>query len=273
VSAIDPGSAAVTPPAPRRRVRAPVVWAALFALAAVAWAITIQQASGMGGAVGAGTMGLGLAAFLVLWTVMMAAMMLPSVAPVTSLYLRTVRADATGAVRTFRVSGLVIGYLVAWAAFGLVAYLLALGAERVIDAHPTWGPWIGAVLLGVAGIYQLTPLKDRCLRHCRSPLGFLMHFASYKGRVKDLRVGAYHGLYCVGCCWGLMVVLIAVGVMNLAWMAGLAVVIFIEKTWRYGKAFGIAFGIALIVLALLVPSHPGLVPGLQPSSGMSPMGM
>ena len=270
MSTVEPASAAVTPPG-RRRVRAPVVWAGLLTVAAVAWAITIQQSRDMG--VSAGTMGLALGSFLVLWTVMMAAMMLPSVAPVASLYLRSVRADAVGAVRTLRVSELVGGYLVAWAAFGVLAYLLALGLERVIDAHPTWAGWIGAVLLGMAGVYQLTPLKERCLRHCRSPLGFLMHFANYKGRLKDLRVGAYHGVYCVGCCWGLMVVLVAVGVMNLAWMAGLAAVIFIEKVWTHGKGFGVAFGVALMVLAVLVPSHPGWVPWLQPSGDMMPMGM
>jgi predicted metal-binding membrane protein len=267
---VDHAAASLTP-APHKRVRTPVVWAALLAITAVAWAVTVRRAQGMDGDLG--TMGLGLAGFLVLWTVMMAAMMLPSVAPFASLYLRTVRSSTEGAARALRAGGVVMGYLVAWAAFGVIAYAAAWGAERLAQAHPTVAPWVGAVLLAGAGIYQLTPLKDRCLRHCRSPLGFLMHFSSYTGRAKDLRVGLFHGLYCVGCCWGLMIVLIAVGVMNLGWMAGLAAVIFIEKTWRHGKGFGVAFGIALVVLALFVPSHPGLVPGLQPASTMMSTGM
>jgi hypothetical protein len=118
-----------------------------------------------------------------------------------------------------------------------------------------------------AGLYQLSPLKDRCLSHCRSPLGFLIHFGGYSGRLCDLRVGLYHGGYCVGCCWGLMVVLVAVGVMNVGWMAGSQPRSFMEKVWRYGKGFRIAFGVALIAFAYFVPSHPGLLPGLHGRHG------
>ena len=140
------------------------------------------------------------------------------------------------------------------------------------SSHPTGAAWAGAGLLALAGIYQLTPMKEVCLRHCRSPLGFLMHFGNYHGHLRDVRVGVYHGMFCVGCCWGLMIVLVAVGLMNLAWMAGLAAVILVEKTWRFGKVFGVGFGVALIVLALFVPSHPWLVPGLH-GSGMASSGM
>jgi len=212
---------------------------------------------------GPGTMGMGLAAFLPLWVVMMSAMMLPSVGPIGSLYLRGVKLRSSGWVRALRVGTLVAGYLAVWAAFGLLAFLAAWGAGRLADHAPRTALWVGAVILVVAGAYQLTPLKNFCLKHCRSPLGFLLHFGSYAGRLRDLRVGLYHGAFCVGCCWGLMIVLVAVGVMNVAWMAGLAAVIFLEKTWRYGKALGVAFGIALILLAAFVPWHPGLVPGLH----------
>jgi Predicted metal-binding integral membrane protein (DUF2182)/Protein of unknown function (DUF1326) len=92
--------------------------------------------------------------------------------------------------------------------------------------------------------------------HCRSPLGFLLHFGNYSGRLRDVRVGAYHGGYCVGCCWSLMLVLVAVGVMNMAWMAGLTAVVFVEKVWRSGKAFGYAVGGALILAGLLLPWLP-----------------
>jgi len=95
-----------------------------------------------------------------------------------------------------------------------------------------------------------------------------LHVSGYKGRLRDVRVGMYHGVYCVGCCWGLMVVLIAVGVMNLAWMAALTVVIFLEKTWKYGPALSRITGVALIVFALFVPSHPELLPGLYMTAPM-----
>lgn len=94
--------------------------------------------------------------------------------------------------------------------------------------------WSAAVALAVARVYQFTPLKARCLRHCRSPLGFLLHFGNFRGRLRDVRVGICHGCYCVGCCWSLVLVLVAVGVMNMAWMVALTAVVFAEKIWRSG---------------------------------------
>lgn len=214
-----------------------------------------------------GTMGMGVAAFVAMWTVMMAAMMLPSVAPVGSLYARTVRSASTGAVRGLRLSGLVTGYLAVWAAFGVVAFAAAMIGGRLANEAPGVASWVGAVVLVVCGVYQLTPLKERCLSHCRSPVGFLMHFGNYRGPLRDVRIGLFHGGYCLGCCWGLMVVVLAVGVVNLAWMAGLAAVIFLEKTWRRGKEFGLLFGVALIVLAVFVPWNAELLPGLHLGGG------
>lgn len=253
------------------RAKAPVIWAALLAGAALAWTATVRGAMEMGN--GPGTMGRSLAGFMLLWIVMMAAMMLPSVAPVGSLYLRSACSGSSGALRAFRVGSVILGYLGAWAAFGVLAFAVAWAAGRLSTGAPAVSTWVGATAFAAAGLYQLTPLKDRCLSHCRSPLGFLLHFSGYSGKLRDVRVGLYHGGYCVGCCWALFIVLIAVGVMNLAWMAGLAAVIFLEKTWRFGKALGIAFGIALLVLALFVPSHPGLVPGLHVDGGMGTMQM
>jgi predicted metal-binding membrane protein len=250
-----------------RSARAVAVWGALLAIAAVAWTVTVRDALAMGN--GPGTMGRDLAGFLVLWTAMMAAMMLPSVAPVGSMYLGMLRDSSAGAVRAVRVGALVAGYLGVWAAFGVAGYVAAWGGGRIAAEHPGAAAWVGAAVLAAAGLYQLTPLKERCLAHCRSPLGFLLHFGGYSGRLRDLRVGVYHGGYCGGCCWGLMAVLVVVGVMNLAWMAGLAAVVFLEKTWRHGKQLGVAFGLALVVLACFVPSHPGLAPGLHLDGGMS----
>jgi predicted metal-binding membrane protein len=215
-------------------------------------------------------MGLGLAGFIAVWTAMMAAMMLPAVAPVGSLYLRTIRARSSGATRFLRTAALLAGYLAVWIAVGLLAYLAALGAERLIEDTPAAGRWVAAGIVLAAGVYQLTPLKDACLTHCRSPLGFLLHFGNYRGPWRDVRAGIYHGGYCVGCCWALFAILIAVGVMNLAWMAVLAVVILLEKTWRRGEALRIGFGVALIVYALLIIAWPELAPGLVAPDDMDP---
>lgn len=253
-----------------RRARAPIVWSLLLAGSGLAWAIAVRDAWEMG--TGPGTMGLTLAEFMPVWVAMMSAMMLPAVAPVASMYLRGVRMQSNGWLRVFRVGTLVVGYLAVWTAFGVFAFVAAWGSERLAEIAPRAALWAGALIFTVAGFYQLTPLKDRCLKHCRSPLGLLLHFGSYSGRARDLRVGLAHGGFCLGCCWALMVVLIAVGIMNVIWMAALAVLIFLEKTWRYGKALGIAFGVGLIILALLVPTHPDLVPGLQASMRDSRMG-
>ena len=150
-----------------------------------------------------------------------------------------------------------------------MAYGVLIAADRLVDGSPTTAKWVGAGIFLLAGVYQLTPLKEACLRHCRSPIGSLFHYASFKGLVRDLRVGMHHGLYCVGCCWGLMIVLVAVGTMNIAVMATLAAVILIEKIWRYGRPFAMAVGITLIVLAVLALFMPRLLPGLQPTTPMS----
>jgi predicted metal-binding membrane protein len=244
-----------------RRVAAPATWIALLTAAALAWVLTVRSASGM--APGPGTMGRDLPGFVALWVLMMAAVMLPSVAPTVGLYLHTVRARSTGRTRAIRSAGLVAGYLLVWAAFGVLAFAAARAGSHLAARAPQTAAWVGAVLLAGAGTYQLTPLKDRCLRHCRSPLGFLVHVGGYRGRFRDLRVGLYHGAYCVGCCWGLMLVLVIVGVMNLAWMAALAAVVFLEKTWRHGKAFSVVVGVALIVFACFVPWNHALIPGLH----------
>ncbi len=118
-------------------------------------------------------------------------------------------------------------------------------------------------LFASCGVYQLSSLKDRCLAHCRSPLALLLHYGSYRGRLRDVRAGAHHGGYCLGCCWGLMVILIAAGVMNVAAMIGLAAVVLIEKTWRRGPAAGRLAGVAALALAVAVVWFPWLAPGLH----------
>ena len=143
-----------------------------------------------------------------------------------------------------RIAGLVVGYLAVWAAAGVPAFGLAWLAGWLTGKHPSAAHIMAVAVFAAAGIYQLSSLKDRCLAHCRSPLGLLLHYGSYRGRSRDLRVGVHHGGYCLGCCWALMVILIAVGVMNVAAMVGLAALVLVEKVWRWGPAAGRVAGVA-----------------------------
>jgi predicted metal-binding membrane protein len=236
-------------------------WSGLCLLAALSWVATVAWAGPMG--VGPGTMGLSLTAFLSVWIVMMAAMMFPSVAPMAVVWIHSVAARPTTLARVVGIASFLAGYLVAWTAFGGAVFVLLLGAGRVVEVAPAAATWAGAVIFAVAGIFQLTPLKGACLRHCRTPVGSLFHYAGYTGPGRDLRVGVHHGLYCVGCCWGLMIVLVAVGVMNIPAMVALAGVILIEKVWRHGPTFSRAVGVFLLVVAALVPFIPSLLPGLH----------
>jgi predicted metal-binding membrane protein len=263
------GSAALTRPVhalPPRQLAPP--WAALAALAAVAWAVTIVVAGNMGS--GPGTMGLALLPFLGLWLVMMAAMMLPSVAPVAVLWTRVISGTSAGLERAWRMSLFLVGYLLVWVAFGAATFAALAGSQRLLTSSPAAARWLGVAIFIVAGIYQLTAWKDWCLRHCRSPIGALMYYTGFKGRGRDVRVGAHHGATCAGCCWDLMVLLIAVGVMNVAVMAALTVVIFVEKLWRHGKPFANAVGVLLVALGILAIWFPWLLPGLR-ASGMPAM--
>jgi predicted metal-binding membrane protein len=228
--------------------------ALLLIAAAGAWAATVAIARGMAGMTG--TMGLGLALFVPMWTLMMAAMMLPSVTPLAVLYART-------NPRAAQIGGLVLGYLAVWAAAGLPAYGLAWLAGWLTGGHPGAAHAAAVAVFAVVGAYQLSPLKDRCLAHCRSPLALLLHYGSYRGKARDLRVGAHHGGYCLGCCWALMLILIAVGVMNVAAMVGLAALVLVEKTWSRGVAAGRLAGVAALALALAIVWLPWLAPGLH----------
>jgi predicted metal-binding membrane protein len=263
------GPAAATRPVQILSLRQLAVpWIAVAALAAAAWAVTVVLAREMGN--GPGTMGLALAPFLGLWVVMMAAMMLPSVAPVAVLWTRLISGVSAGFGRVARLGMFLSGYLLTWAVIGAVAFAALAGTGRLLTASPTAAKWLGVAIFLAAGIYQLTPWKDWCLRRCRSPIGALMYYTGFKGRSRDVRVGLHHGATCAGCCWGLMIVLIAVGVMNVAAMAALAAVIFAEKLWRYGKPFGQAIGVVLVAVGVLAIWFPWLLPGLH-ASGMPAM--
>ncbi|MFG3547618.1 DUF2182 domain-containing protein [Streptomyces sp. NPDC047725] len=241
-----------------------VAWSLIVLIAVPAWILTVGQARDMG--VEPGTMGMAIPLFLVLWVTMMAAMMLPSMAPVALTWVRGIGRRASGWRRAGRTLEFVGGYLLVWTAFGLLAYAALALTGDLVDDHPAAGRWIGAVAFLLAGLYQLGPLKNVCLRHCRDPMSQLVRYAGFRQPARDLRVGVHHGAYCVGCCAGLMVVLVPLGMMNVAAMAGLAVVIFVEKLWSRGPLLARSVGVVLLVLAVLAPFQDWLLPGLQESS-------
>ncbi len=185
-------------------------------------------------------MSIGLAGFLGLWVVMMAAMMAPAVYPTVRVFIVARESRIAFGVRPAPVGAFVAGYLAAWAAAGLPAY-------AVLWAVPMgmFEPRLKGLALVVAGLYQLTPWKRTCLSHCRSPLLFLTH-AWRDGRLGASLMGAHHGAYCVGCCWGLMLVLLVLGVMEVGWMVAVAVVVFVEKVLPGGPRIGRALGALLL---------------------------
>jgi predicted metal-binding membrane protein len=130
---------------------------------------------------------------------------------------------------------------------------------------------IAVVVLVAAGTYQLTPLKARCLRHCRSPLAQLLHFGNFKGRGVDLKVAFHHAGYCLGCCWALMLLFAAFGIMSVWTMIGLAVVVFAEKFGRHGETLARSIGVACFLLAALVAVSPNVAHELIPTSDMPAM--
>jgi predicted metal-binding membrane protein len=237
----------------------------LLLAAAAAWLGVVAVVGDMGSM--PGTMGLGLGAFVAVWTLMMTAMMLPSVAPFASLYTRTIRES-----RVERLMLFAAGYLLVWSAVAFPAYGLAWVADRFVEGDQAAATALAAVIFLACGVYQLTPFKERCLAHCRSPLGFTLKYAAYRGRTRDLRVGVHHGAFCLGCCWALMALLVVFGLMNVAAMIALAAIVLVEKTWVWGPRFGRLLGVVALVLAVLVIFMPGIATGLHHTMPAGNMG-
>jgi predicted metal-binding membrane protein len=229
--------------------------AALLVCAAAAWLLTAQQAASMSGMGGMAMLSAGL--FLVTWVLMMVAMMFPTIAPMVLTHASIVRSRGEGAMPTF---AFVFGYLVVWTAAGLVplAIIQLLGSSLAAPIS-AWLPRAGGAIIAIAGLYQFTPLKNVCLRACRSPLGFMMTHDFGGGGTAAARAGMSHGLYCLGCCWALMAVLAVLGLMNVAWMAVFAVVFFLEKSWRYGVPLSRISGAACVVLGVAVIVQPDVL--------------
>jgi predicted metal-binding membrane protein len=242
--------------------------ALLFALGGVGWWSTAERMSGMDE--GPGTPLGALGWFLGVWVVMMAAMMFPSVAPTVALYARMAKGRWPVAPLVFA-----LGYLVAWAAAGVVAYGLFQLVRHAFGSQLAWhsgGRWVAGGTLLVAAAYELTPLKDACLGKCRSPFAFLL--GSWRDGVSGaFELGARHGAWCVGCCWALMASLFALGVMSLSWMAFVAALIALEKTLPWKRAATWASAAMLVVLGVLLIAAPGAIPGLTvPGAGGGAMG-
>ena len=193
-------------------------------------------------------------ASLLAWQVMIAAMMLPSSLPLVGLYAR---ATARAPQRRQAMAAFLGGYALVWSAFGLVAFGADAGLHAVINSsswleHHDW--WIGGSVLALAGAFQFTSLKDACLDNCRHPGQFMMRFYE-RGPRGGFRLGARHGVFCVGCCWALMLVMFAAGVASLIWMALLTAVMIHEKTRPTGARTVPVTGVALLAAASVVLAY------------------
>jgi predicted metal-binding membrane protein len=254
----------------------------LMLLTAAAWAVTLYETRAMdvpmgiaargaaadaidgmamggmaiGGASAARWSFMGAGIFVTIWTVMMAAMMLPATAPMILIFATAqARRVSAAAVPT---SIFVAGYLLVWMVAGLFVYaLIEIGSELAAGVGAAdrvqWAPIALGGTIAAAGLYQFTPIKRICLRHCRSPFAFVAQ--NWRdGRLGALKMGIQHGSYCFGCCWALFAVLVAAGAMSLAWMLLLTLVVFVEKALPQGRLSAAVLGIALVAVGLLVAS-------------------
>ena len=258
-----PGTGGLAPALLAARSRLGLV-ALLLVLAAVGWWWAVDEMQGMDGGpwTDLGT----LAWFVGVWIVMMAAMMFPSVAPTVALYSRMTRSRSPVAPLLFT-----SGYLVAWAAIGVLAFAAAAAGGRIPGDQFAWdrgGRWIAGTTLIVAAVYELTPLKDVCLGKCRSPLGFLL--GSWRsGPSGALQMGGRHGAWCIGCCWALMASLFALGVMSIVWMAVVAGLITFEKLIPSRRLATYGTAAVLLVLGVLLVAAPDAIPALTIPGGGS----
>jgi len=191
------------------------------------------------------------------WLLMTAAMMLPTTLPLVDIFRRMTRQRTD---RTQLAALLIVGYLGVWLAFGFGAHLVDFGLHRVFEhnhwlTHNAWA--FGAALLVVAGAFQFSSLKYRCLEKCRAPLAFVVaHWRGSDSRVQALKLGAHHGVYCVGCCWALMLLMFAVGTGNVGWMFALGAIMAVEKNVPWGRRLTAPLGAVLIAWgALIVLDH------------------
>jgi predicted metal-binding membrane protein len=264
------GSAAPRETSPLARPRN-VILTGLLVLSAIGWGLVVWQ-SGSGHSMSmsmhGGHMGLDLTAgmaaplFLGMWVAMMVAMMFPAAAPMI-LFFDRVERGKRDAGRSYVPTAYFVGaYLAVWTVFGVLAFALATLVDN-LAADASWlsDEWarLAGVLLIAAGLYQLTPLKDVCLSKCRSPMSFLM--TSWRdGKVGAVQMGLLHGAYCLGCCWLLFVILLPLGVMNVAAMVVIALFVFGEKVLPVGSRLARTGAVVLVVLGVVVTLFPDALP-------------
>jgi predicted metal-binding membrane protein len=233
----------------------PDVVAGLLAAAALAWWLTADRMAGMDGGPGTDLGALGW--FTGLWAVMMAAMMLPSLAPTAAVYAAQMRREPS---RVLLFAG---GYLLVWSAAGVVAYVLFELGKSLFATTLAWhsgGRWLAAGVLVLAALYQLTPYKRAFLLKCRSP-SRLVRATRRDSRSGALVMGLRNGGWCLGCSWALMAALFALGVMSLTWMAMIAGLVALEKVGPWGRTGTVATAAVLVVLAVAILALPHDVPG------------
>ena len=239
-----------------------IVAVALAILAGLAWIYTILLSGSLGGFDLHGLMAMppqgewtlvDLSLTFLMWAVMMAAMMIPSAMPMILLFSAIERRRQAAAALA-RTPAFVSGYAAAWGGFSLLAALAQWGLHDGAMLGSAVGrlvPWAAAAVLALAGLYQLSPLKQTCLRHCNSPLEFLTRHWQ-PGGAGALRMGIRYGGYCLGCCWALMLVLFVVGVMNILWVALIAIVVLLEKLLPAREWLRMALGAALLLWSVAV---------------------
>ena len=271
------------------------VLATLAVLTVVSWALTLAQMGGVagmgepmgsapagtghgatvgqpsGGGMPMGGMATGEAAasepgtrlfsYLGMWTTMMAAMMLPAAAPMILMFGTIYRGKRERGDAFVPTWVFVAGYLAVWAGFGACAWAADETGAGLARAYPVLGelgPRLAALAMIAAGLYQLTPLKQRCLSHCRSPLAFVLHHWR-PGMGGAWRMGLDHGVYCVGCCWVLFVLLVAVGLASLPWMGLITLIVCAEKLLPGGRAITASIAVFLVGSGLLTLARPELL--------------
>ena len=237
-----PESIALATPPTRDRV---VLWGGIVVITALAWIYLIIMP------MGAQSWLLDATLMFLMWAVMMVAMMLPSAAPMLATYTR-IAAPREG-YRAHHVWMFAAGYFVVWTGFSLAATALqyALQSVAIVSNGLQTTKVAGAVILVAAGIYQLTPLKNVCLKRCRTPIGFFM--TNWRdGAAGAFKMGLEHGWFCTGCCWMLMALLFVAGVMNLAWVAAISVLVLLEKAAPFGRAIALTSGVAMIAAGIVL---------------------
>lgn len=241
-----------------------VILSGLGVITVLAWVYLVDMARGMEGMAHDGQVMHAIwsadyfVAMLLMWIIMMVGMMVPSAIPMVLIYAALARKSAREGTVLAPAGLFVAGYVVIWTLFSVAATLAQWALDRASLLSPMMmsnSPIMGGVLLLGAGLYQLTPMKTTCLRHCRSPAHFLAH-AWRPGNLGALRMGLSHGAYCLGCCWILMCLLFFGGVMSIWWIGGLTLFVLLEKVMPLGVAGGRLLGglAAAWGLALLIPA-------------------